>query len=71
KENQTLLKEGELLVYEALKRKMMQKTTFGELKNCIRATLEPYFYQKTRRNPIIIPVILNMRAAMIPNKKGN
>ncbi|MDD6468166.1 MAG: ribonuclease J [Erysipelotrichaceae bacterium] len=69
KENQTLLKEAELLVYDALKKKMMQKTTFGELKNCIRGTLEPYFYQKTRRNPIIIPVILNMRAAMIPNRK--
>ena len=69
KENQTLLKEAELLVYDALKRKMMQKTTFGELKNCVRTTLEPYFYQKTRRNPIIIPVILNMRAAMQPNNK--
>jgi len=64
KESQTLLKEAELLVYEALKKKMSQKTTFGELKNCIRTTLEPYFYQKTRRNPIIVPVILNHRAAM-------
>jgi len=59
KENQTLLKEGELLVYEALKKKMKEKTTFGELKNCIRDTLEPYLSQKTHRNPIVIPVILN------------
>ena len=64
KENQTLLKEAELLVYEALRQKLLQKTTFGDLKNCIRETLEPYLYQKTRRNPIIIPVILNQKAAM-------
>ena len=38
---------------------MAQKTTFGEIKNCIRETLEPYLYSKTHRNPIVIPVILN------------
>lgn len=64
KESQTLLKEAELIVYEALKKKMAQKTTFGELKNTIRASLEPYLYQKTHRNPIVIPVILNQKAAM-------
>ena len=64
KESQTLLKEAELLVYEALKKKMLQKTTFGDLKNTIRAVLEPYLFQKTRRNPLVIPVILNQKAAM-------
>ncbi|MCF0110832.1 MAG: ribonuclease J [Erysipelotrichaceae bacterium] len=64
KENQQLLKDGELLVYEALRKKMMMKTTFGELKNTIRNTLEPYFYQQTHRSPIIIPVVLNHRAAL-------
>lgn len=64
KESQTLLKEAEKIVYDALKEKMQQKTTFGELKNCIRAALEPYLYQKTNRNPIVIPVILNQKEAM-------
>ena len=64
KESQTLLKEAELIVYDALKKKMEQRTTFGELKNCIRASLEPYLYMKTHRNPIVIPVILNQKAAM-------
>ncbi len=64
KESQTLLKEAELLVYDALKKKMVQKTTFGELKNTIRETLEPFFYNRTNRNPIIIPVILNHKDAM-------
>lgn len=61
KENQPLLKEAEALVYEALKKQMQQKTTFGELKNTIRSSLEPFLYQKTHRNPIVIPVILNQR----------
>lgn len=64
KESQTLLKEAELIVYDALKKKMQQRTTFGELKNCIRSTLEPYLYKKTNRNPIVIPIILNQKAAM-------
>ena len=61
KESQTLLKEGELLVYEALRKKLAGKTTFGELKNTIRETLDPFLYARTHRNPIIIPVILNYR----------
>ena len=64
KESQTLLKEAELIVYDALKKKMQQRTTFGELKSCIRSALEPYLFKKTNRNPIVIPVILNMKAAM-------
>ena len=59
KEGQTLLKEGEALVLDALRKKMAQKTTFGELKNTIKDTLEPFLYSKTNRNPIVIPVILN------------
>ncbi|MBQ6450764.1 MAG: ribonuclease J [Solobacterium sp.] len=45
KDSQTLLKEAELLVYEALKKKMQQRTTFGELKNCIRSSLEPFLFK--------------------------
>lgn len=59
KEGQTMLKEGELLIYEALRKKMQQKTTFGELKNTIRETLKPFLYSKTNRQPIVIPVVLN------------
>ncbi|MBR3343632.1 MAG: ribonuclease J [Solobacterium sp.] len=64
KESQTLLKEAELVVYDALKNKMQQRTTFGELKNYIRSSLEPFLFQRTNRNPIVIPVILNQKAAI-------
>ena len=69
KENQPLLKEAELLVYESLRKRMAQKTTFGELKNCIKETLEPFLYSRTHRNPIVIPVILNHTEAMAMMKK--
>ena len=59
KESQTLIKEAEVLTFEALRNAMKQKVTFGDLKNCIRNTLEPFLYEKTNRNPIVIPVILN------------
>ncbi|MBS3987995.1 MAG: ribonuclease J, partial [Erysipelothrix sp.] len=64
KDNQPLIKEAEALVYDAIKKKMASKTTFGEIKNTIRMTLEPFLYQKTHRNPIVIPVILNQKSAM-------
>ena len=64
KESQTLMKESENLVYEALRQAMKQKVTFGDLKNSVRDTLEPFLYQKTNRNPIVIPVILNHKDAM-------
>lgn len=64
KESQSLIKEAEALVYEALKNAMKQKVTFGDLKNCVRNTLEPFLYEKTNHNPIVIPVILNHIDAM-------
>ncbi|MDY6062722.1 MAG: ribonuclease J [Erysipelotrichaceae bacterium] len=71
KESQTLLKEAENIVYDALKQKMKRKTTFGDLKNTIRNSLEPFLYEKTNRNPIVIPVILNHIEAMNQNKNKN
>ncbi|NLW14856.1 MAG: ribonuclease J [Erysipelothrix sp.] len=64
KENQPLIREAENVVYQALKKKMENRTTFGELKNTIRGALEPYLYKHTQRNPLVIPVILNQKAAM-------
>ena len=64
KDSQTLLKEAENVVYTALRERMATKTTFGEIKNTIRSSLEPFLYNKTHRNPIVIPVILNSKEAM-------
>ncbi len=64
KESQSLIKEAEFIVYNALQEKMKDKTTFSEIKNCVRSTLEPFLYKKTHRNPIVIPVIINSKQTM-------
>ena len=71
KENQTLIKEAEKLVYDALEKRMSQKhVTFGDIKNTIRSSLEPFLYQKTQRNPLVIPVILNKHGEANESKKA-
>ena len=64
KENQTITKEAETLVYNALQNAMKSKVIFNDLKNCIRNTLEPFLFKKSNRNPLVIPVILNHKDAM-------
>lgn len=64
KDSQSLIKEAEFIVYNALQEKMKDKTTFSEIKNCVRSTLEPFLYKKTHRNPIVIPVIINSKQTM-------
>lgn len=64
KDSQGLIKEAEYIVNNSLQEKMKEKTTFSEIKNCVRSTLEPFLYKKTHRNPIVIPVILNSKQTM-------
>ncbi len=61
KDSVEMIREAELLVGDALSQLLQRKTTFGEIKNTIRDTLGPYFYTKTKRNPMIIPVIMNKK----------
>lgn len=71
KDSQSLIKEAEQVVFEALKERMQTKTTFGEIKNTVRSTLEPFLYKKTHRNPIVIPVILNSKEAIEEMQQRN
>lgn len=55
-----LIPTAEKLLNDELEALMSRKTTtFGELKLTAKIVLEPYFYEKTGRNPMIIPVIMN------------
>ncbi|AGR41534.1 ribonuclease J [Spiroplasma taiwanense] len=38
-----------------------QKPTFGAIKNAIKESLSPFIFRYKRRNPLIIPVILNKK----------
>lgn len=60
-DSKEMIREAEYLVNRELTKLLKRKTTFGEIKNTIRDTLSPYFYHKTKRNPMIIPVIMNKK----------
>ncbi len=35
------------------------KVTFGDIKNAIRSVVSKYYFRKTQRNPMIIPLVMN------------
>ena len=60
KENGQLIREIEKLADQTLNDLFAKgKMTFLELKNTIRNTVSTFIYRKTRRNPMVIPVIMN------------
>ena len=60
KENGQLIKEIEKLANDTLEELFSkQRVTFLEIKNTIRNALSTFIYRKTRRNPMVIPVIMN------------
>ncbi len=61
KDSIPMIKEAESLVDHALSQLLANKTTFGEIKNTTRDVLSQYFYRRTKRNPMIIPVIMNKK----------
>ncbi|HHU28210.1 TPA: ribonuclease J [bacterium] len=59
KENDELLLQATTLIDNALKELFKDKVTFSDIKNTIRNVIGNFFYQKSRRNPMIIPVLMN------------
>lgn len=54
-------KEASKVVEDALNELFKGKVTFSNLKNTIRNSLSSFIYEKTHRNPMIIPVTMNKR----------
>lgn len=61
KDSKPMIFGAEMAVDRKLRALLQEKTTFGEIKNTIRDTLTTYFYAKTKRRPMIIPVIMNKK----------
>ena len=49
------------LVDQELKKLLVNKVTFSDIKNTIRNTLSKFVFDNTHRSPMIIPVVLNRR----------
>ena len=55
-----LTRHASMLVEDALKELFnSKKVTFNDIKNTIRTVVSKYYYRKTQRNPMIIPLIMN------------
>ncbi len=54
-----MLKECAVVLQEDLTNLMQEKITFGDIKNTIRASVSKYIYQRTRRTPMVVPLIMN------------
>lgn len=54
-----MIEEGKHKLYDALCELMKSKVTFGEIKNICRSTIGQLFFERTHRDPMIIPIIMN------------
>lgn len=56
---QRMINNSKKLLMQNLDELMKGKVTFGEIKNITKGTLSRFYYEKTHRNPMIIPLIMN------------
>lgn len=57
--NEKTNEELDLLIKNAIREKLNSKTNFAELKNVIKDVVGSYIYGKTKRHPMVIPVIMS------------
>ncbi|WP_163970801.1 ribonuclease J1 [Oceanobacillus halotolerans] len=61
RESEDLIKEAQKLVSIHLNKVMERKTTqWSEIKNEITDTIAPFLYEKTKRKPMILPIIMEV-----------
>lgn len=65
-ENDPFFLEAEKIVETALTELLKGRITFMDIKNSIRDNLSRYIYEKTNRNPIIIPLLMNQIDKSLP-----
>ena len=58
KERGDLLVEAEKVVYNALIKTMRETVSINDIKHIIKDVCSDFLYDRTQREPIIIPVIL-------------
>jgi ribonuclease J len=61
RESEDLLEEAKKRINTTLKVCELQQTTeWGAIKSCVRETVGKFFYERTRRRPMILPIIMEV-----------
>lgn len=61
RESEDLIKDAQKLVAKHLEKVMERKTSqWSEIKNEITDTIAPFLYEKTKRRPMILPIIMEV-----------
>lgn len=61
RESSELIKEAQSIIARHLEKIMKRKTTqWSEIKTEITDILAPYLYEKTKRKPMILPIIMEI-----------
>lgn len=61
RESEDLIKEAQVLVSNHLEKVMERRTSqWSEIKNEITDTIQPFLYEKTKRRPMILPIIMEV-----------
>ncbi len=61
RESEDLIKEAEKIVSDLLQKMMERKMTkWAEIKNEIIDAIAPMLYEKTKRRPMILPIIMEV-----------
>lgn len=61
RESEDLIKEAQNLVATHLEKVMKKKTSqWSEIKNEITDTIAPFLYEKTKRKPMVLPIIMEV-----------
>ena len=63
-EDTHVIRHAQMHAEEAIREIMQEKVTFGEIKTTIKNAVSKYIYRKTERNPMIVPVIMALAAAV-------
>ncbi len=61
RESEDLINEAQILVSKHVKKIMERKTTqWSEIKNEITDTIAPFLFEKTKRRPMVLPIIMEV-----------